>query len=135
MVRLVIVVASLQPPVFIQTLTVEKHKAKDCPVVRLIHLLRDMSEVESKNFIASYLIFFFFGHIHDKVAQSLIFLEILTDLLLNLRQLVIFVLIVQVFIIFALVIFIIVTFVLLGFCGLVRSLLLGWRSAQSRGRG
>jgi hypothetical protein len=52
MVSLVIVVASLQPPVFIQTLTVKEHEPEDSTVIRLIHLLRDMAEVESKDFVA-----------------------------------------------------------------------------------
>lgn len=130
-----IVVPSLQPPVFIQTLAVEKHEAEDSPVIRLIHLLRDVPEIEGKDLIASQLILFFFGHIDNEMTQSFIFLKVLADLLLDLCQLVIFVLIFHIFILFPLIIFIIVTFILLGFCGLVRSLLLGRRGAQSRGRG
>jgi hypothetical protein len=55
----VIVVTALQPPVLIQTLSVEEYKAQDCPVVSLVNLLRDMSEVHGEDLIASDLVLLF----------------------------------------------------------------------------
>jgi hypothetical protein len=53
-------VTPLQPPIFVQTLAVKKHKSEHRPVVVLVHLFGHMAQVECKNFIAIHLILFLF---------------------------------------------------------------------------
>ena len=54
-----IVITALQPPVLVQAFSIEKYKAQDCPVVSLVHLLRDMSEVHGEDFITDQLVLLF----------------------------------------------------------------------------
>lgn len=138
-VGLVIVVTTLQPAILVQTLTVEEDKAEDCPIVRLINLLRDMPEVQSKDLIASELILLLLGHLKDKMAESLVLLQVLTNLLLNLcGQLVFFLLILHVLIFFTLdvVLLIVIPFILLGLCVYcIWRFLLDWGGCDCLGDG